>query len=129
MEIVYLGLAVGYDINTSESQRIADECDDYKNSQGEKVDLLSDKGEFTYVGLSSTEYGDLGCGDLLELDLSKATVGEAGTGTGLYEFPVEGLFEISRLGRWNDSPRIYRLRGIDAPYGVIAAAKKMLARQ
>lgn len=122
MEIVYFEIDIGHDINTSEAIRLSEVCK-YNSSDGNRAEHLDRIDGVTLIALSKSINGSIECGDVLEIDLSKAAIGVPGEGTGYYMLPVRGIFQISRIGRWNDLQRIYRMRGIDASYEVLRSAK------
>jgi hypothetical protein len=122
LNFVYLEIVVGYDVNTKEAIKLEEECKTYSNHEGKEVEILG-AGTPVYVALTNSAFGVLGCGDLVELDLSKAAVGPSGGGTGLSVFRVRGIFQVSQPGRWNDMQRTFQLRGLEASYEVLQDAQ------
>jgi hypothetical protein len=126
LEIVYLAIGVGYDVNGEEARKLEEECKTYQDNEGKEVEILG-TGTPIYVALTNSALGELGCGDLIELDLSKAAIGASGGGTGLSVFGVRGIFQVSQPGRWNDMHRTFQLRGLEASYEVLQDAQTKAA--
>lgn len=122
MEMVYFEIDIGHDINTSEAIHLSETCK-YNSSDGSVSEHLARTDVGLLIALSKSANGSIECGDVLEIDLSKAAIGVPGEGTGYYMLPIRGIFQISRIGRWNDLQRIYRMRGVDASYEVLRSAK------
>lgn len=124
-QIIYLDSAMGYDLGTGETVGFDEKCNKvYEITAGKEGSSYDRTDEWITLGLSIRSEGNLDCGGMLQADLRRAATGVAGTGTGLYNFPISGFFQISRLGRWNDMVPTYKLVGIDAGYETHAYAKR-----